>query len=121
MVSLLYFMLQCFFSMYNVLSERPESVHAQQRSGRPPIKTTQENIAWDILKEDRRSSRRLTAECTEIPKMTVQQILCEYSQKLKHCARFVPHALTAEQIEHCLNTIKSDPSFLDAIITGDES
>ncbi len=41
---------------------------------------------------------------------------------------FLSHALTAEQKEHHLNhaydlieTIKSDPNFLDAIITGDES
>ncbi len=41
---------------------------------------------------------------------------------------FVPHALTAEQKEQHLNhaydfteTTKSDPNFLDSIITGDES
>ncbi len=40
----------------------------------------------------------------------------------------MPHALTANQKEQCLNhaynlleTIKSDPNFLDSVITGDES
>ncbi len=63
-----------------------------------------------------------------IPKTIVQQILLEDLQKWKLCTWFVPRALTVEQKEHCPNhaynlieTIKSDPDFLDSIITGDES
>ncbi len=58
----------------------------------------------------------------------MQQILCEDLQKWKLCAWFVPHALTPEQKEQRLNhaydlieTIKSDPNFLDSKITDDES
>ncbi len=82
----------------------------------------------DILKEDCRSSCRLIAEWTGIPKTIVQQILREGLQKWKLCTWFVPHALTAEQKEQSLNhaynlieTIKSNPNFLDSIITGYES
>ncbi len=47
----------------------------------------------------------------------------------ENCMRFVPHALTAEQKEQqrlnhtydLTETIKSDPNFLDSIITGGES
>ncbi len=57
-----------------------------------------------------------------------QQILSEDLQKWKRCMWFVPHALTAKQKERRLNhaydlteMIKSNPNFLDSIITGDES
>ncbi len=81
-----------------------------------------------ILKEDSRSFCRLRAEWTGIPKTIMQQILCEDLQKWKLCAQFVSHALTARQKEQHLKhaydlieTIKSDPNFLDFISTGDES
>ncbi len=55
------------------------------------------------MKEDNRSSRRLIAEQTGIPKTDVQQILGEDLQKRKLCARFVQYALTAELKEQRLN------------------
>ncbi len=94
------------------------------------MKRMRENIARvaDILKEDRQSSCRLIAEQMGIPKTIVQQILWEDLQKWELCVQFVPHALTAKQKEQRLNhaynlieTIKSDPNFLDSIITGQES
>ncbi len=82
----------------------------------------------NILKEDRRSLCRLIAKWTEILKTIVQQILREDLHKWKLCVRFVSHLLTAKQKEQCFNyaydfieTIKSDPNFLDSIITGDKS
>ncbi len=58
----------------------------------------------------------------------MQQILCEDLQKQKLYQWFVLYALTAKQKEERLNhtygltkTNKSDPNFLDFIITGDES
>ncbi len=53
-----------------------------------------ENIAHvaNILKEDCRSSGRLIAEWTGIPKNIVQQILRKDLQKWKLCMRFVPWA-----------------------------
>ncbi len=55
------------------------AIRDEQRSGRPTMTRTLENIARvaDILKEDRRSLCRLIAEWTGIPKTIVQQILCE--------------------------------------------
>ncbi len=115
---------------YNAFSVSWESIHDEQRNGRPTTTRTQENIAYvaDILKEDRRSLCRLIAEWMGIPKTIMQQIVCEDLQKWKLCMQFVLHALTAEQKKQRLNhtynlieTIKSGPNFLDSIITGDES
>ncbi len=102
----------------------------EQRSGRLTMTRMRKNIARvaNISREDRQSLRRLIAEQTGIPKTVVRQILWEDLQKQKLCTQFVPHALTAEQKEHCLNRaydliemIKSNPNFLDLIITGDGS
>ncbi len=91
---------------------------------------TRKNIArvGNILNEGRRSLCKLIAEWMGIPKTIAQQILRVDLQKRKLCMRFVPHAFTAEQKEQCLNhaynfieTIKSNPNFLDSISTGDKS
>ncbi len=54
--------------------------------------------------------------------------MSENLQKWKLRVQFVPHALKGEQKEqrlnhtyHLIETIESDPSFLDSIITADES
>ncbi len=105
-------------------------IRDEQRSGRLTTTRMRENIVRiaDILKEDRRSSCRLIAEWIGIPKTIAQLILREDLPKWKLCVWFVPHALIAEQKEQCLNhaynlieTSKSDPNFLDCIITGDLS
>ena len=58
----------------------------------------------------------------------VLRILREDLKKQKLCSRFVPHALTQEQMDKrvaacqdLLNMINGDKNFLDRVITGDES
>ncbi len=105
-------------------------MHDEGRSERLTTTRMCENIACiaNILKEDCRPLYRLTAERTGIPKTIVQQILRKDWHKSKHCVWFVPHTLTAKQKEQRLNhayefieTIKSDPNFLDSIIIADKS
>ncbi len=68
---------------YNAFSEGRESIRDEEKSGRPTTTRTCENIAHiaDIVKEDRRSSCRLIAEWTGIPKTIVRLILLEDLQK----------------------------------------
>ncbi len=89
-----------------------------------------ENIAHivDILKEGCRSLCRLITEWMGISNTIMQQILRKDLQKWKLCAKFVPHASSAEQKEQRLThaydlieTLRADSNFLDSIITGDES
>ncbi len=117
------------FRWYNMYSEGGELIRDEQRSGRPTMIRTHKNIAHiaDILKEDRWSLCRLIVERMGIPTTILQQILREDLQNWKLCAQFVPHALIAKQKEERLNhtynlieMIKSNPNFLDSIITGYE-
>jgi len=68
------------------------------------------------------------ADIPGIPKTVVLWILREDLKKRKLCSRFVPHALTREQMDErvakcqdLLNMINSDKNFLDKVITGDKS
>jgi orotate phosphoribosyltransferase-like protein len=50
-----------------------------------------------LLAEDRRTTVQMIADRLNIGKETVRWIVTEHLGKRKICARFVPHALTAEQ------------------------
>jgi len=52
-----------------------------------------------MVKEDRNVTSRLIADTLGIPKTVVLRILREDLKKQKLCSRFVPHALTQEQME----------------------
>ncbi len=71
------------FRWYDTFSEGRESIHDEQRSGRPMMTRTRKNIARiaDILKEDCQFLCILIAEWTGIPKTIVQQNLYEDLQK----------------------------------------
>ena len=107
-----------------------ESVTDDERSGRPTTSRTDDKIAAvdKIFQEGRKVTSRLIADTLGIPKTVVLRILREDLKKRKLCSRFVPHALTREQMgkqvaacQDLLNMINSDKNFLDKVITGDES
>ena len=118
------------FRWYNLFAEGRESVEDDERSGRPCVTKSNENIAKvaAVLKDHRNASCRLIEELTGIPKTIVQRIIRNDLKKRKLCARFVPHALTAElrqqRVSHAhdlLEMIETQPNFLESIITGDKS
>ena len=81
-----------------------------------------------MLAQDRRVTLRLMAEELGISKDTVHTIVHEDLGKRKICSQFVLHKLTDEQkakrIETSgafITTCDQDPSFLQTIVTGDET
>jgi len=107
-----------------------ESVKDGERSGRPTTSRTDDNIAAvdRMVEEDRNVTSRLIADTLGIPKPVVLRILREDLKKRKLCSRFVPNALTREQMDErvaacqdLLNVINGDNNFLDKVITSDES
>ena len=101
-----------------------------ERCGRPKKSRTVDNIAavGKMVKEDRNVTSWLVADKMGIPKTVVLRILRDDLKKRKLCSRFVPHALSQEQMEErvaicqdLLNMINGDKNFLDNVITGGES
>jgi len=99
------------------------------RSGRPSTARTDENVesVYRLLTEDRRTTLQMTADRLNVGRETVRLIVTEDLGKRKICARFVPHALTAEQkqerVVYCqdLLLMGQDERFWENIITGDET
>jgi hypothetical protein len=69
------------------------------KNGRPSTVRTDENVesVRRLLTADRRNTLQMTADRLNIGKDTVRRIVTEDLGKRKMCARFVPHALTAEE------------------------
>jgi len=118
------------FEWHKRFREGRESVKDDESSGRPTTSRTDDNIAAvdKMVKEDGNVTSRLIAGTRGIPKPVVLRILRGDLKKRKLCSRFVPHALTREQMyervaacQDLLNMINGDKNFLDKFITGDES
>jgi len=118
------------FEWHKRFREGRESVKDDGRSGRPTTSRTDDNIAafYKMIKEVRDVRSRLIADTFGIPKTVVLRILREDLKKRKLCSRFVPHALTREQMDErvaacqdLLDMINGDKNFLDKVITGDKS
>jgi GTP-sensing pleiotropic transcriptional regulator CodY len=95
-------------------------VKDDKRCGRPATSWTDDNItAIDkMVEEDRKVTSQLIADTLGILKTVVLQILREDLKKRKLCWRFVPHALTREQMDErvaacqdLLNMINGDKNF----------
>jgi len=99
-------------------------------SGQPSTSRTPDMIerVRQMLAQDRRVTLRLMAEELGISKGMVHNIVREDLCKRKICSQFVPHKLTDEQKAKRMETsgdfitmCDKDPSFLQTIITGDET
>ena len=89
------------FEWHKRFLEGRESVKDDERSGRPTTSRINDNMATvdKMAKEDRKVTSWLIADILGIPKTVVLQILREDLKKRKLCSRFVPHALTQEQMD----------------------
>ncbi len=89
------------FRWHSQFAVGEESIEAPEWSGRPGTQQMNENIAWvaAVLKDNSRASCCMIVENTGILKTIIHHILSDDLKKQKLCARFVPHALTAEQRE----------------------
>jgi len=118
------------FEWHKRFREGRESVKDDERNGRLTTSRTDDNIAAvdKMVKEDRNVTSRLVADTLGNPKTVVLRILRGDLKKRKLCSRFVPQALTGEQMDErvaacqdLLNMINDDKNFLDKVITDDES
>jgi len=118
------------FEWHKRFREGRKSVKDDERCGRSITSRTDGNIAAvdKMVKEDRNVTSRLIADTLGIPKAVVLRILRGDLKKRNLCSRFVPHALTREQMDervaacqNVLNIINVDKNFLDKFLTGDES
>jgi len=107
-------------------SDRRESVTDEERSGRPAISRTKENIAniHQIVRENRRLTVRSIAGQVNIDRESVRKILTEYLDIRKVCAKMVPKDLTEEQKQRRVtifqNLLERQDDILGRVITGDE-
>ena len=89
------------FEWHRRFQEDRESVKDDERNGRPTTSRTDDDIAAvdKMVKEDRKVTFRLVADALGIPKTGDLRILKKDLKKRKLCSRFVPHALTREQMD----------------------
>jgi len=104
------------FRWYSRFRDGREMVEDDERGGRPKSNRNAVNIAGVdyLVKNDRRIKLRMIAECLNIPKTVVLQILKEDLGKRKLCARFVPQSLTPEQREDRVTSCQEITAMIDA-------
>ena len=85
-------------------SEGRVTINDESRPGRPKTSTDERSVKLvvDFLAEDRRATCEELSQGTGISPTTVFHVLTNYLQKRKICARWVPHFLTGEQKQKCL-------------------
>ena len=106
------------------------SIEKDAYLGRSISSSTPENVAVvnHIVRRNPRATVRQIAEDTEIPKTTVHRILKDYLKLRLVNLKWVPRVLSEEQkhervrlAQKLLTSIREDPSFLDRVVTGDET
>ena len=121
---------KCVYDWLKRFCDGKETTEDEPRSGRLSTSRTPDMIerVQQMLAQDQRVTLRLMAEELGISKDTVHTIVREDLGKQKICSRFVPHKLTDEQKAKRMETTgdfitmcDQDPSFLQTIITGDET
>ena len=118
------------FEWHKMFREGRENIDDNERSGRPSTSQTDQNVekVRKVLYGDRRLSVRMIGEDCNMPKSNVYRILTDELGMRKVCAKMVPKVLTDEQKEirvlkcrELLERRKSDPNFLNRVVTGDET
>lgn len=118
------------FVWHKDFKEGRESVSDMPRSGRPSTSTTDENIASvkNLVMENRSISIREIAALLDISFGSTEHILTEILGMKRIEARLVPKELNFLQKQHRVEVAKqmianadSDPTFMERIITGDET
>ncbi|XP_054729127.1 protein GVQW3-like [Anastrepha obliqua] len=106
------------------------STESEPRSGRPSTCRNEHVIAIvnAVVMRDHRVTIREIAEEVDISTFSTHSIVTEYLAMKTVAAKFVSKLLTAEQKElrvevsqGMMDSINSDPDFMNTIITGDES
>lgn len=118
------------FEWFKRFKDGREDTSDDARTGRPLSAKTDANIEkiGKLVREDRRLTIRAMSELTGIDKESVRQILHDSFNMNKVCSKMVPKCLTIEQKERrrmissdILGNIERDPTFLQNVITCDES
>jgi hypothetical protein len=88
----------------------------------------QEANVFETVTLDHRLTLRMMSDELNINKETIRQILHEHLRKRKISTKFVQHNLTDKQklrrltpCQDFIQTCEGNPTFLDCIVTGDES
>lgn len=107
-----------------------EDLNDDPKPGRPEARNHAELVekVREIIAVDGNMTVKMLAEELNSTTFTIWTILTKDLGKRKVCARFVPHQLNKDQeiarVEYCkdiIETAENDQSFLDSIITGDET
>ena len=115
---------------YKGFKDGREGVEDEQRAGCPSTSRSENNVArvQAVLDRDQRLSVRLMAEEVGLLKTDVHRIITEDLYMRKICAKLVPKNLSDEQKDNrvlvsreLLDRVKSEPNFLQRVITGDET
>ncbi|KAL4104600.1 hypothetical protein QTP88_019894 [Uroleucon formosanum] len=107
-----------------------EAIEDEPRSGRPLTAKTDKNVirVRDLVRSDRRLRVKMIEEQLGLTHTTFHQILTNDLEMRKIYAKMVLKILSQDQKDNrrdrCLDIlehIENDPSFLERVITGDES
>jgi len=118
------------FKWHKAFKDGRESVENERRAGHPSTARTENNVARVkvVLDRDRRLQVWLIAEEVGLPKTDVHRIITEDLHMRKICAKLVLKNLSDEQKDNrvlvsreILDRVKSEPDFLQGVITGDET
>lgn len=118
------------YDWYKAFQSGRESVEDLPRSGRPSTSSTEQNVekVKEIVNENRHASLREIAHDLNMSHESVRTILTDILGMRRVAARLVPKELNFLQKQYreqvasdMLERTNSDPTFMERIITGDET
>ena len=118
------------FRWHKSFLEGREQVEDEHRAGRPSTSKTDDNVerVRSLVRSDRRLTLRMISSELNFNRFTVHQILTQYLDMRKVCAKMVPKNLTTEQKANrkdvcldLLDRLEREPEFFSRVFKGDES